>query len=78
MTNDPASTSRFYHVLSNLDSRIIPIVIVLVILLMFDFVSRLNASTAETIKETLAVETSLNKVVILSADLHEGYVKKLD
>jgi hypothetical protein len=78
MTNDPASTSRFYHVISNLDSRIIPIVIVLVILLMFDFVSRLNASAAETIKETLAVEATHNKAVILSADLHEGYLKKLE
>jgi hypothetical protein len=44
MTNDRSSTSRLYHVISNLDRRIIPIVIVLVILLMFDFVSRLNAS----------------------------------
>ncbi len=78
MTNDPASTSRVYHAITKLDRRIIPIVIVLVILLMFDFVSRLNASTAETIKETLAVETALNKVVILSADLHEGYLKKLE
>jgi len=78
MTNDRSSTSRLYHVISNLDRRIIPIVIVLVILLMFDFVSRLNESNAETIKETQAVETTLNKAVILSTDLHEGYVKKLE
>jgi DNA-binding NarL/FixJ family response regulator len=35
-------------------------------------------ANAETIKETQAVETTLNKAVILSADLHEGYVKKLE
>jgi len=78
MTNDHSSTSRFYYVITELDRRIIPIVIVVGILLMFDFVSRLNESNAGTIKETLAVETTLNKAIILSAGLHEGYVKKLE
>jgi hypothetical protein len=78
MTNDPVSSSRLYHVITELDRRIIPIVMIVGMLLMFDFVSRLNESNAETKQETLVVERALSKAVILSAGLHEGYVNKLE